>query len=86
LKILEFLAPKTFKTFKTFKNGVLRAREGRFRRRFLILKSRRGQKRYRCADGFAAPAGQRAVAHKAAWTMLRVAHNSTSPPQQQKGF
>jgi hypothetical protein len=38
---------------------------GPFRRRFLMLKSKRGAKRYRRADGFAAPDGQRTVAHKA---------------------
>jgi hypothetical protein len=93
LKILVFCRPKTFKTFKTLKNGVLRARAtsrdivwGPFRRRFLILKSKRGEKCYRRADGFAAPDGQRAVAHKALGQRFALPTTPQAPYSSKKVF
>ena len=84
--MLAFCRPKTLKTFKIIKQRFTRERaRDAFRRRFLILKSRRGEKRYRQADGFAASDGQRTVAHKALGQRFAL---PTTPqaPTAEKGF
>jgi hypothetical protein len=52
----------------------------------LFYKSRRGEKRYRWADGFAAPAGQRTVAHKALGQRCALPTTPQAPHSSKKGF
>jgi hypothetical protein len=65
---------------------------GPFRRRFLILKSKRGEKRYRSnernrwADGFAASDGQRTVAHKTLGQRCALPTTPQAPHSSKKDF
>jgi hypothetical protein len=87
LKRLAFRPPETLKTFKILKTAFnARVREGCFRRRFLMLKSKRGEKRYRRADGFATPCGQRAVAHKALGQRFALPTTPQAPHRSKRIF
>jgi hypothetical protein len=78
--------PKTLKTFKIIKQRFTRTREGRFSPPLFLYKSRRGEKRYRWADGFAAPAGQRAVAHKALGQRCALSTTPQAPHSSKRVF